>query len=148
MYQLREEENQKYVYDKSEIYISCVCVNHKHAEICMDRCWGGSLIWYVFFVWEREGILYLIKTPCLTCVHIIQELFPVHSQQLPREETGGAAVDGLPHGDDHVRGPPHALSLQRRRFLRRPHRLLQLLLMKLVSLIKAASEYNFAELIN
>lgn len=61
-------------------------------------------------------------------VHIMQELFPVHSQQLPREETGGAAVDGLPHGDDHVRGPPHALSLQRRRFLRRPHRLLQLLL--------------------
>ena len=74
----------------------------------------------------------------------MQELFPVHSQQLPREETGGAAVDGLPHGDDHVRGPPHALSLQRRRLLRRPHRLLQLLLMNLsvptTTTIEAAGE--------
>uniref|UniRef100_I1P2N7 Uncharacterized protein n=1 Tax=Oryza glaberrima TaxID=4538 RepID=I1P2N7_ORYGL len=55
------------------------------------------------------------------------ELLQVHAQQLPREEAGGAAVDGLPHGDHHLRGPPHALPL-RRQLLRRAHQLLQLLL--------------------
>jgi len=49
----------------------------------------------------------------------IQELLPVHPQQLPREEASGEAVGGLPHGDHHLRGPPHALPLQRRR-RRRP----------------------------
>jgi hypothetical protein len=65
--------------------------------------------------------LWLITNVCWSVC--TQELLPLHSQQLPSEEAGGAAVDGLPHGDHHVRGPPHALPLQRR-----PHRLLQLLL--------------------
>ena len=47
----------------------------------------------------------------------------MHPQQLPREEASGEAVGGLPHGDHHLRGPPHALPLQRRRRRRRrrPH---------------------------
>uniref|UniRef100_A0A453P750 Uncharacterized protein n=1 Tax=Aegilops tauschii subsp. strangulata TaxID=200361 RepID=A0A453P750_AEGTS len=51
-----------------------------------------------------------------------QELLQVHAQQLPREEARGAAVDGLPHGDHHVRGPPHAPPLRRQLLLlRRQH---------------------------
>uniref|UniRef100_A0A453CKM0 Uncharacterized protein n=1 Tax=Aegilops tauschii subsp. strangulata TaxID=200361 RepID=A0A453CKM0_AEGTS len=55
-----------------------------------------------------------------------QELLPVHPQQLPREEACGAAVGGLPHGDHHLRRPPHPHPLQRRRRRRRPHGQLRL----------------------
>jgi hypothetical protein len=54
--------------------------------------------------WSRKA-----SAKCKCCLVVcMQELLPLHPQQLPGEEAGGASVDGLPHGDHHVRGPPHA----------------------------------------